>query len=157
MQATPFVIGSRRGAGSALRHSAGGAASLRPALRINGEIRGEKGFLEFRTAVERDGKRGAGGWLSVGSFSNVPFEVIEKTTAFQGELLEIAFTRRKRLRSGRNTATAVFAGSSWSECGKGPSGGSGGGDPSVSERAVYRGKRRSNPLPTGVGELSGRI
>lgn len=97
------------------------------------------------------------GRLSIGSFSNVPFEVIEKTTAFQGELLEIAFTRRKRLRSGRNTATAAFAGSSWSECGKGPSGGSGGGDPSVSERAVYRGKRCSNPLPTGVWERSGRI
>lgn len=100
---------------------------------------------------------GKGGWLSIGSFSNVPFEVIEKTTAFQGELLEIAFTRRKRPRSGRNTATAAFAGSSWSECGKGPSDGSGGGDPSVSERAVYRGKRRSNPLPTGVGKLSGHI
>ena len=50
--------GSRRGAGSAPRHSAGGVASLRQVLRINGEIRGEKGFLEFRTAVERDGKRG---------------------------------------------------------------------------------------------------
>lgn len=100
---------------------------------------------------------GKGGWLSIGSFSNVPFEVIEKATAFQGELLEIAFTRRKRPRSGRNTATAAFAGSSWSECGKGPSGGSGGGDPSVSKRAVYRGKRRSNPLPTGVGKLSGHI
>lgn len=100
---------------------------------------------------------GKGGWLSIGSFSNVPFEVIEKATAFQGELLEIAFTRRKRPRSGRNTATAAFAGSSWSECGKGPSGGSGGGDPSVSERAVCRGKRRSNPLPTGVGKLSGHI
>lgn len=58
MQATQFVMGSRRGAGSALCHSAGGVASLWPALRINGEIRGEKGFLEFRTAVERDGKRG---------------------------------------------------------------------------------------------------
>lgn len=55
---------------------------------------------------------GKGGRLSIGSFSNVPFEVIEKTTAFQGELLEIAFTRRKRPRSGRNTATAAFAGSS---------------------------------------------
>lgn len=52
------------------------------------------------------------GWLSIGSFSNMPFEVIEKATAFQGELLEIAFTRRKRPRSGRNTATAAFAGSS---------------------------------------------
>lgn len=122
--------------------------------------RGDPGRKRLSRIPDSRGKRrekGAGGWLSVGSFSNVPFEVIEKTTAFQGELLEIAFTRRKRLRSGRNTATAVFAGSSWSECGKGPSGGSGGGDPSVSERAVYRGKRRSNPLPTGVGERSGRI
>ena len=121
---------------------------------------GSTGRKRLSRIPDSRGKRrekGAGGRLSIGSFSNVPFEVIEKTTAFQGELLEIAFTRRKRLRSGRNTATAAFAGSSWSECGKGPSGGSGGGDPSVSERAVYRGKRRSNPLPTGVGERSGRI
>ena len=125
-----------------------------------GRCFGPTGRKRLSRIPDSRGKRwekGAGGWLSVGSFSNVPFEVIEKTTAFQGELLEIAFTRRKRPRSGRNTATAAFAGSSWSECGKGPSGGSGGGDPSVSERAVYRGKRRSNPLPTGVGERSGRI
>ena len=118
---------------------------------------GRSGRKRLSRIPDSRGKRrekGAGGRLSIGSFSNVPFEVIEKTTAFQGELLEIAFTRRKRPRSGRNTATAAFAGSSWSECGKGPSGG---GDPSVSERAVCRGKRRSNPLPTGVGKLSGHI
>lgn len=112
---------------------------------------GEKKAFSNSGQPWKETGKGAGGWLSVGSFSNVPFEVIEKTTAFQGELLEIAFTRRKRPRSGRNTA------SSWSECGKGPSGGSGGGAPSVSERAVYRGKRCSNPLPTGVGERSGHI
>lgn len=121
------------------------------------ESTGRKRLSRIPDSRGKRREKGAGGRLSVGSFSNVPFEVIEKTTAFQGELLEIAFTRRKRLRSGRNTATAAFAGSSWSECGKGPSGGSGGGAPSVSERAVYRGKRRSNPLPTGVGERSGCI
>lgn len=126
-----------------------------------GQCFGSTGRSGVKKAFSNSGQpwkeTGKGGWLSIGSFSNVPFEVIEKATAFQGELLEIAFTRRKRPRSGRNTATAAFAGSSWSECGKGPSGGSGGGDPSVSERAVYRGKRRSNPLPTGVGKLSGHI
>ncbi len=129
---------------------------LPPCCRCFGST-GRKRLSRIPDSCGKRREKGAGGRLSVGSFSNVPFEVIEKTTAFQGELLEIAFTRRKRPRSGRNTATAAFAGSSWSECGKGPSGGSGGGDPSVSERAVYCGKRRSNPLPTGVGERSGHI
>lgn len=77
--------------------------------------RGDPGRKRLFRIPDSRGKRrekGAGGRLSIGSFSNVPFEVIEKTTAFQGELLEIAFTRRKRSRSGRNTATAAFAGSS---------------------------------------------
>lgn len=76
--------------------------------------RGDPGRKRLSRIPDSRGKRrekGAGGWLSIGSFSNVPFEVIEKATAFQGELLEIAFTRRKRPRSGRNTATAAFAGS----------------------------------------------
>lgn len=77
--------------------------------------RGDPGRKRLSRIPDSRGKRrekGAGGRLSIGSFSNVPFEVIEKATAFQGELLEIAFTRRKRPRSGRNTATAAFAGSS---------------------------------------------
>lgn len=77
--------------------------------------RGDPGRKRLSRIPDSRGKRrekGAGGRLSIGSFSNVPFEVIEKATAFQGELLEIAFTRRKRSRSGRNTATAAFAGSS---------------------------------------------
>lgn len=81
---------------------------------------GEKKAFSNSGQPWKETGKGAGGRLGVGSFSNVPFEVIEKTTAFQGELLEIAFTRRKRPRSGRNTATAAFAGSLWSECGKGP-------------------------------------
>ena len=58
MQATQFVMAHGVEQDRLCAHSAGGVASLRQVLRINGEIRGEKGFLEFRTAVERDGKRG---------------------------------------------------------------------------------------------------
>lgn len=40
-----------------------GFPSLRPVLRINGEIRdGAEGYLEFNTAVEKDGVRG---WLTL--------------------------------------------------------------------------------------------
>lgn len=36
-----------------------GFASLRPVLRINAEIRdGRTGYVEFNTAVEKDGMRG---------------------------------------------------------------------------------------------------
>lgn len=73
-----------------------------------GRCFGSTGRKRLSRIPDSRGKRrekGAGGRLGVGSFSNVPFEVIEKTTAFQGELLEIAFTRRKRPRSGRNTAS----------------------------------------------------
>lgn len=41
-----------------------GFVSLRPVLRINAEIRDEKnGYVEFNTAVEKDGKKG---WLNIG-------------------------------------------------------------------------------------------
>ena len=156
MQATPFVMAHGVEQDRLRTILPEGLPPCGRCFGSTGRSGEKKAFSNSGQPWKETGK-GAGGRLSVGSFSNVPFEVIEKTTAFQGELLEIAFTRRKRLRSGRNTATAAFAGSSWSECGKGPSGGSGRGAPSVSERAVYRGKRRSNPLPTGVGERSGRI
>ena len=42
-----------------------GFTSLRPVLRIHGEIRdGAERDLEFNTAVEKDGVRG---WLNIGS------------------------------------------------------------------------------------------
>lgn len=42
-----------------------GFTSLRPVLRIHGEIRdGAERYLEFNTAVEKDGVRG---WLNIGS------------------------------------------------------------------------------------------
>ena len=59
------------------------------------ESTGRKRLSRIPDSRGKRREKGAGGRLSVGSFSNVPFEVIEKTTAFQGELLEIAFTRRK--------------------------------------------------------------
>ena len=102
----------------------------RGCLPAAGEIRGEKGFLEFRTAVERDGKRGAGGRLSVGSFSNVPFEVIEKTTAFQGELLEIAFTRRNDYGAEEILRLPLSLGAHGVSVGKAP--------PAVPEEEIHR-------------------
>ena len=59
-------------------------------LRINGEIRdGAEGYLEFNTAVEKDGVRG---WLNIGSWDRVPFMRAGKTTVFRTALLEISFT-----------------------------------------------------------------
>ncbi len=67
-----------------------GFASLRPVLRINGELRGGHiGCLEFNTAVERNGVRG---WLNIGAWEAVPFTRQGKTISFQTELLEISFT-----------------------------------------------------------------
>lgn len=48
-----------------------GFQSLRPVLRINGEIRdGKEGYLEFNTAVEKDGVKG---WLNIAFWDFVPF------------------------------------------------------------------------------------
>lgn len=67
-----------------------GFESLRPVLRINGEIRdGETGYIEFNTAVAADGIRG---WLNIGAWDSVHFEKTGKTVKFQTEELEISFT-----------------------------------------------------------------
>ena len=67
-----------------------GFTSLRPVLRINGEIwDGTEGYLELNTAVEKDGLRG---WLNIGRWTNVPFTKTGKTTVFRTELLKISFT-----------------------------------------------------------------
>lgn len=65
-------------------------ASLRPVLRINAEIRdGSTGYIEFNTAVEKDGNRG---WLNVGYWENVPFDRLGKKVTFITDFLEISFT-----------------------------------------------------------------
>ena len=67
-----------------------GFVSLRPVLRINAEIRDEKnGYVEFNTAVEKDGKKG---WLNIGYWENVPFTRNGKTTIFQTDFLALSFT-----------------------------------------------------------------
>lgn len=67
-----------------------GFASLRPVLRINAEVRDETtGYLEFNTAVEKDGLRG---WLNIGYWNHVPFERAGKTVTFQTDFLRICFT-----------------------------------------------------------------
>lgn len=64
--------------------------SLRPVLRINTEVRdGKKGYIEFNTAVEKDGKKG---WLNIGYWNDVPFVCEGKKTSFRTEFLEISFT-----------------------------------------------------------------
>lgn len=67
-----------------------GFSSLRPVLRINVELRdGSRGYVEWNTAVEKDGRRG---WLNIGSWDDVPFERAGKTVTFRTEFLEISFT-----------------------------------------------------------------
>lgn len=66
-----------------------GFVSLRPVLRINAEVRDDSvGYVEFNTAVEKDGNRG---WLNIGSWNNVPFERNGKETIFRTNFLEISF------------------------------------------------------------------
>lgn len=67
-----------------------GFISLRPVLRINAEIQdGKNGYIEFNTAVEKDGNKG---WLNISHWNNVSFERMGKTIKFRTSFLEISFT-----------------------------------------------------------------
>lgn len=67
-----------------------GFNSLRPVLRINAEIRdGISGYLEFNTAVEKDGNKG---WLNIAYWNDVAFERNGKSVTFKTDYLEISFT-----------------------------------------------------------------
>lgn len=67
-----------------------GFASLRPVMRFNAEVRDDKsGYIEFNTAVEKDGKRG---WINIGFWDDVNFVREGKKIVFINELLEISFT-----------------------------------------------------------------
>ena len=67
-----------------------GFTSLRPVLRINAEIRNEViGYVEFNTAVEKEGHRG---WLNIQFWDNFPFARNGKTVTFKSDFLEISFT-----------------------------------------------------------------
>lgn len=66
-----------------------GFISLRPVLRINAEIRdGKAGYIEFNTAVEKDGTRG---WLNIEFWNDVLFEKDGKKVYFKTDFLEISF------------------------------------------------------------------
>ncbi len=66
-----------------------GFVSLRPVLRINAEVRDNTaGYVEFNTAVEKDGNRG---WLNIGYWNDVPFEKTGKKITFRTDFLEISF------------------------------------------------------------------
>lgn len=67
-----------------------GFFSLRPVLRINAEVRDDRrGYLEFNTAVERNGRRG---WLNIVFWNDIAFEKSGKSTAFVSDFLKINFT-----------------------------------------------------------------
>lgn len=67
-----------------------GFTSIRPVLRINAEIRdGSTGYVEFNTAVEKDGVKG---WLNISFWDEVPFKKEDKKTEFNTDFLDIAFT-----------------------------------------------------------------
>ena len=67
-----------------------GFASLRPVLRINAEIRdGRTGYVEFNTAVQKDGMRG---WLNIACWEDVPFTREGKTVRFHTDFLDLRFT-----------------------------------------------------------------
>lgn len=66
-----------------------GFTSLRPVLRINAEIRDRTStYIEFNTAVEKDGIKG---WLNIGNWNDIPFQINDKTTIFSNDFLEISF------------------------------------------------------------------
>lgn len=66
-----------------------GFISLRPVLRFNAEIRdGKTGYIEFNTAVEKDGNRG---WLNIDFWENISFVRNGNKITFKNELLEISF------------------------------------------------------------------
>lgn len=66
-----------------------GYESLRPVLRINAEIRNDAtGYVEFNTAVAKDGNRG---WLNIGYWDNISFERQGKKVTFKTEFLELSF------------------------------------------------------------------
>lgn len=67
-----------------------GFSSLRPVLRINGEIRDDSsGYLEYNTPVEKEGFRG---WLNIAFWEDVPFARRGKSVIFNADFLEISFT-----------------------------------------------------------------
>lgn len=66
-----------------------GFTSLRPVLRLNAEIRGNaSGYIEFNTAVEKDGKRG---WINICFWDKISFVREGQKVTFRNDLLEISF------------------------------------------------------------------
>ena len=66
-----------------------GFESLRPVLRFNAEIRDNKtGYIEFNTAVKKDGKRG---WLNIDFWEDISFVREDERVTFRNEFLKITF------------------------------------------------------------------
>ena len=67
----------------------GGFTSLRPVLRLNAELRDGRGYVEFNTAVEKDGHRG---WLNIACWPSVPYTRQGRRTVFHTDFLTLCFT-----------------------------------------------------------------
>ena len=66
-----------------------GYESLRPVLRINAEVKDDTvGYVEFNTAVEREGNKG---WLNIGYWDYVSFERQGEKILFKTDFFEISF------------------------------------------------------------------
>lgn len=66
-----------------------GFSSLRPVLRINAELRDGRGYVEYNTAVKKDGFRG---WLNVAHTADVTVTREKSTVLFRAPWLDIRFT-----------------------------------------------------------------
>ncbi len=66
-----------------------GFVSLRPVLRINAELRGGDGYIEYNTAAYHAGKKG---WLNIGHWDGVPFRKSGSTVTFETDFLTVSFT-----------------------------------------------------------------
>lgn len=66
-----------------------GFTSLRPVLRLNAELRDVRGYMEFNTAAEKDGRRG---WLNIACWKDIPYTREGRTTTFRTDFLTLAFT-----------------------------------------------------------------
>lgn len=66
-----------------------GFTSLCPVLRLNAELRDGRGYMEFNTAAEKDGRRG---WLNIACREDAPYTREGRTTTFRTDFLTLAFT-----------------------------------------------------------------
>ena len=137
-----------------------GLTSLRPVLRLNAELRdGRSAYLEFNTAVERQGFRG---WRNIAHWEGVPFTAEGENVLFHPPFLRLRFTgvgiqggcpaEQDNLRLGFRHPRGP-----WPEPGEDPPRHPHGAENRLSPPGPDGGKRRHHPLPAGPGRLPGDL